>query len=316
MKIVILDCNTVTNGDVSLRSIECLGDTKCFELIPQADLAKTIGDAEAVICNKANIDRNVIESCPNLRYIGLFATGYNNIDVDAAREHGVLVANVPGYSTDSVAQHTFSMLLSLAGSLCEYNRSSHAGDWVSSKTFSYFPFPISEIAGKTLGIFGYGSIGRTVADIARAFKMDVIVHTRTRPKDEGVRLVTLSELFSESDYLTFHAPLTKETERVVRRETLALMKKSAYIINTSRGGVIDEMALATALNNGDIAGAGLDVLTVEPMLAENPLLTAKNCIITPHIGWAAIETRKRLIVNVAENLRAFIDGKPINIVNK
>ncbi len=316
MKIVILDYNTVTNGDVSLAPIESLGETKSYDLVPQSEVIKTIGDADAVICNKANISREVIDACPNLKYVGLFATGYNNIDIDAARERGISVANVPGYSTDAVAQHTFSMLLSLAGSLGEYNKSSHAGDWIASKTFSYFPFPISEVAGKTLGIFGYGSIGRAVADIGRAFKMNVIVHTRTRPKDEDVKVVSLSELFSESDYLTLHAPLTKETERVVCAETLSLMKKSAYLINTSRGGVIDEDALAEALNRGDIAGAGLDVLTVEPMLAGNPLLTAKNCIITPHIGWAAIETRKRLILCVAENLKAFIEGNPINIVSR
>ncbi len=316
MKIVILDCCTVTNGDVSLEPIKRLGETVSTDLVPQSELVSVIGDADAVICNKANIDRKVIESCANLKYVGLFATGYNNIDIEAASEKGVLVANVPGYSTDAVAQHTFSMLLALAGSLYEYNNSTHAGDWIKSKTFSYFPFPMSEISGKTLGIFGYGSIGRAVATIGRAFNMNVIVHTRTAPKDTAAKSVSLKELFSASDYLTLHAPLNKDTERIVRKETLALMKKSAYLINTSRGGVIDEKDLADALNGGVIAGAGLDVMTVEPMLADNPLFNAKNCIITPHIAWAPIETRRRLIARVAENLEAFINGAPINIVNR
>mgnify|MGYP004665309663 CR=1 FL=1 len=316
MKTVILDKCTVTNGDIDFSELLGIGDTECFDLLPESDIARVLRDADAVICNKAQIDRKIIESCPKLKYIGLFATGYNNIDTEAAKEHGICVCNVPGYSTDAVAQHTFSFILALSGSLCDYTASSSNGDWVRSKTFTYFPFPISELAGKALGIFGYGSIGRTVAEIGRAFKMNIIVCTRSKPTDTNVELVSKEELFSRSDFLTLHAPLTKETEKIVNTETLSLMKKSAYLINTARGGCVDEKALADALNGGKIAGAGIDVLTVEPMCGNNPLLTAKNCLVTPHIAWAPKETRKRLIALVAKNLRAFKNGKPINVVNK
>lgn len=315
-KIVIVDRCTVTNGDVSFAEIEALGEVKSFDLVPPAELAETIRDAEAVICNKANITREVMDKCRNLKYVGLFATGYNNIDIEAAKEKGICVANVPGYSTDAVTQHTFSFILALSQSLCKYDASSHAGDWIASKTFSYFPFPITELSGKTLGVFGFGSIGRAVAKIGKAFNMNVIVSTRTVPDDSEYEFVSKEELFARADFLTLHAPLNKSTERLVCEETLSLMKKTAYLINTSRGGVIDEAALAKALNEEKIAGAGLDVLTVEPMLADNPLLKAKNCIITPHMAWAAIEARRRLITMVAENLKAFYDGNPINNVCK
>ncbi len=316
MKIVILDRNTVTNEDVSFAEIEALGEVTYFDVLPKEKLCDAIGNADVVVCNKANLDRVVIDNCPKLKFIGLFATGYNNIDTGCAKEKGIVVCNVPGYSTEAVAQLTFSMILALSGSFCEYTASTRNGGWIKSDTFSYFPFPLRELKDKTLGIFGYGSIGREVAKIGRAFGMKIITYTRTPSKADDAEVVSLNELFSRSDFLSLHAPLTAETEKLINQETLSLMKKSAYLINTSRGGAVDEAALAKALNEGEIAGAGLDVLTVEPMLPDNPLRCAKNCLITPHIAWAPIETRVRLITMVAENIKAFADGKPINVVNK
>ncbi|MBQ6902143.1 MAG: D-2-hydroxyacid dehydrogenase [Oscillospiraceae bacterium] len=316
MKITVLDRNTVTNEDISFDAIEALGEVTYYDVLPPEGIPQAIEDADAVICNKANLNREIISSAKRLKYIGLFATGYNNIDTEAAKERGIVVCNAPGYSTEAVAQLTFSMILALAGSFCDYTASTRAGGWIKSDTFSYFPFPLTELKDKTLGIFGYGSIGRQVAKIGRAFNMNVIVYTRTPSKCTDAENVSMEELFSRSDYLTLHAPLTPETAKIINRDTLALMKKSAYLINTSRGGAIDETALADALNNGDIAGAGLDVLTVEPMLEDNPLRTAKNCLITPHIAWAPVETRMRLIEIVAENIKAFINGAPVNVVNK
>ncbi len=316
MKITILDKCTVTNGDVSLDEISKLGETAFFDLVPYEKLHEAIGDSDAVICNKAQITREVMQKCKNLKYVGLFATGYNNIDIEYAREREIAVANVPNYSTTAVAQMTFAMILALSGSLFDYTKSTRDGDWVRSKTFSYFPYPIFELAGKTLGIFGFGDIGREVARIGEAFRMNIIVSTRTPSKCKEYECVSREELFRRADFLTLHAPLNTETERMVNDKTISLMKKSAFIINTSRGGVIDEDALTRALNEERIAGAGIDVLTVEPMPDGNPLMTAKNCLMTPHIAWAPIETRLRLITRVAENLKAFIDGSPINIVNK
>lgn len=316
MKITILDRNTVTNEDISFAEIEALGEVTYYDVLPPAELIGAIGDAEVVVCNKAYLDRGIIEACPKLRFIGLFATGYNNIDTAAAKERGIVVCNVPGYSTEAVAQLTFSMILALSGSFCDYTNSTKNGGWIKSETFSYFPFPLRELKGKTLGIFGYGSIGREVAKIGRAFNMEIITCTRTPEKVTDAEVVSREELFRRSDFLSLHAPLTAETTKMINAETLSMMKESAYIINTSRGGAIDEAALAEALNNGRIAGAGLDVLSVEPMLAENPLYGAKNCLITPHIAWAPVETRTRLITMVAENIRAFAEGNPINVVNK
>ncbi|MBQ3224101.1 MAG: D-2-hydroxyacid dehydrogenase [Oscillospiraceae bacterium] len=316
MKIVILDKNTVTNGDLSFAPIEALGEVTAYDAMAHEKLADAIGDADAVICNKAVLSRDVIENCPKLKYIGLFATGYNNIDIAYARERGIAVCNVPGYSTQSVAQHTFAFILALAGSTCEYTESTRNDGWIKSHTFSYFPFPLIELSGKTLGIFGYGSIGREVAKIGRAFNMNIIVNTRSPEKVTDAEVVARDELFARSDFLTLHAPLTPETEKMVNEKTLSLMKKTAFLINTSRGGAIDEKALAGAINRGQIAGAGLDVLTVEPMASDNPLKSAKNCLITPHIAWAPFETRVRLIDRVAENLAAFANGNPINVVNK
>ena len=316
MKIAVLDRCTVTNGDVVFTPIEQIGEVRYFDLLPPAEVPAAIGDCEAVIVNKARITKEVMDACPNLKFIGVFATGYNNIDVSAADERGIVVCNVPGYSTDSVAQHTIAFMLHFATRADDYAASVGAGDWVKSKAFSYFKYPVYELSGKTLGIFGYGTIGRAVAKIALAFGMKVIATSRSHTSGcEGeVTFVDTDTLFAKADYLTLHCPLTPDTERIVNARTLSLMKPTAVLINTARGGVTDEEAVAEALRAGTIRGAGIDVLCEEPMQENHPYLTAPNCIVTPHVAWGSIEARTRLIDIVAQNLKAFEEGRPQNCV--
>lgn len=315
MKIVILEAATVSKNDVSFEEIYRLGEVREYPLTPVDKIVEYVGDAEAVLCNKTPFTAEVLEACPNLKYIGLCATGYNNIDVAAATRLGITVCNAPAYSNAAVAQQVFSFILRYTNRTSAYNRFVHNGGWIRSETFSAFEYPITELAGKTLGIIGYGRIGRQVAKIAHAFDMNVIVNTRTAKQDSSVKFVGLKELLAKSDIITLHCPLTDETNGLIDLDALKLCKPTAILINTSRGAVINEADLAYALDNDIIAGAGLDVLCEEPMSADNPLLNAKNCIITPHIAWAPIDTRKRLITIVADNLSAFINGKPINTVN-
>ncbi len=315
MTITILDRNTITTGDVSLSPIETLGKTNIFDTIPHDKIASAIGESDAVIVNKARITAQIMDACPNLRFIGLFATGYNNIDTEAAKARGIVVCNVPGYSTNSVAQHTFALMLHFASRADDYAMSVARGDWANASSFSYLSFPITELSGKTLGIFGFGNIGKAVAKIALAFGMRVIAYVRRPQRFEGVEFVDRDRLFAESDYLSLHCPLTAETRHLVSRETIKKMKKTAIILNTARGGVIEEEALTEALNSGAIRGAGIDVLDEEPMRPHHPYLTAKNCYITPHVAWGSIEARTRLIDLVTENLKAFENGTPVNVVN-
>ncbi len=314
MKLVILDKCTVTKGDVDLSPLEKFGTVEYYDLLSKEEIKKALVGADAVVCNKAKIEGDIIEES-SLKFIGLFATGYNNIDIEAAKRKGVVVCNVPGYSTDSVAQLTVALMLELAGNASTYARSVAAGDWKRSKQFSYFFAPITELVGKTLGIYGLGTIGQAVARIALAFGMRVIAYSRTPKKIKGILDVDKETLFKESDFLSFHCPLNAESALAVNAKTLALMKPTAFLINTARGGIIDEAALAEALEKEQIAGAALDVLTEEPMAENCVLFGVKNCIITPHIAWAAYETRVRLIERVAENLEAFVNGSPINVVN-
>ncbi len=316
LKITILDKNTVTAGDLSFEPIEQLGDVHFFDALPQEHVAAAIADSDAVVVNKARITAEIMDACPKLRFIGLFATGYNNIDTEAAKKHGIVVCNVPGYSTESVAQHTFAMILHFATRADDYAASVASGNWVSAKTFSYLSYPTSELYGKTLGIFGLGTIGRKVATIASAFGMNVIATVRRPTECDGVRFVDLDTLLAESDYLTLHCPLTPETYHLIDKNAIEKMKHGAVIINTARGGVIEETALTDALNGGKLRGAGIDVLAEEPMRSDHPYLTAKNCYITPHVAWATLEARTRLIGIVAENLRAFAIGQPIHVVNR
>lgn len=317
IRLVILDSETVTRGDVSLDGITALADSSVFGYTPNEKVAEAIGDADAVICNKCLITQEVFDKCPNLKYVGLFATGYNNVDLAAASRRGAVVCNVPAYSTNAVAQHTFALILDYYNKVAEYKKTVADGDWVNYKLFSYFYIPTTEIAGLTLGIIGYGDIGRKTAEIARAFGMNVVTYTRSPQKvTDGTRVCTLEELLSISDAVSLHCPLTPENGKMINTETLALMKPNTLLVNTARGGLIDEQALAEALNDGRLGGARLDTLTYEPMREDCPLRGAKNCAITPHIAWAPIETRVRLLEKVAKNLKAWINGEPINVVNK
>lgn len=317
IKTVILDADTVTGGDVSLSPITDICDCEIYGFSTDEELIDRIGDAEAVLTNKCRITREVMDACRNLKFIGVFATGYNNIDIVAAKEKGICVCNVPGYSTDSVAQHTFALILHHYSSIAKYADTVANGDWVYSKLFTYFNIPFYELSGKTLGIVGYGAIGKKVAKIALAFGMKVLIYTRTAPQnDDTVEVVSLDELMTRSDVVTLHCPLTDKTEKMINERTLSLMKEGSLLINTSRGGVIDEPALATALKNGKPAAAGLDVLTLEPMREDCVLRGLDNCYITPHIAWAPKETRDRLIGMVADNIKGYLCGNIINNVAK
>lgn len=317
MKLVILDSETVTRNDVSLDGITSLADTKVYGYTPNDEVASRIGDADAVICNKCLVTRDVFEACRNLKYVGLFATGYNNIDLKAASDHGAVVCNVPSYSTNAVAQHTFAFILHKYNKVAEYDRTVDNGDWINYKLFTYFGIPTFELAGKTIGIVGYGAIGRQVAAVARAFGMNVVTHTRSPHKvTDGTPCLSLDELLRTSDVVSLHCPLYEDNAKMIDEHALSLMKPTALLINTARGGLIDEQALADALNREVIAGACIDTLTFEPMREDCPLYKAKNITVTPHIAWAPRETRERLLEKVAENLSAWISGHPINTVNK
>ncbi|MBE5743464.1 MAG: D-2-hydroxyacid dehydrogenase [Clostridiales bacterium] len=316
MLITVLDKPTFTVGDINLDKIDSLGNVSYYGILGREEVVSACYNSPVVICNKTLFDKEMIEKLPNLKYIGLTATGYNNVDLNFAKERGITVTNVPGYSTVDVAQHTFAFILHHANKINVYDDTVKNGDWLKSKTFCYFNYPLFELSGKTLGVFGYGDIGKQVAKIGDAFGMKVIVHTRTTPKNCPYTLVDKETLFKESDYLTLHSPLNEQTKNLINSETLSLMKKSAVLINTSRGPVIDELALKTALDNGVISHAYLDVLCVEPMSKDCPLINAKNITITPHIAWAPKESRQRLIDIVASNIQAFLDGKEQNVVNK
>lgn len=315
MRAVILDADTVTDSDVSLDKISSVLPTVIYGFSADDEIADRISDADVVLTNKCRITKEVFERCPNIKYIGLFATGYNNIDIKEAKARGCVVSNVPGYSTNAVAQHTFALILNRYSGVAAYDQTVKNGDWCYSKLFSYFNIPFFELAGKTIGIVGYGAIGKAVKRIAEAFNMNILVHTRSYPKDDsGIKVVSLEELLKESDIVSLHCPLTDETAGLINKDTLALMKPSAMLVNTSRGGAVVERDLADALNSGKIAAAALDVLDREPMDVNCPLRNAKNCCITPHIAWAPLETRIRLIDMVSDNLKNYLAGHPANNV--
>jgi glycerate dehydrogenase len=313
MKIVVLDGYTMNPGDLDWGELRRLGEVTIHaRTTPAETVARALG-ADAVLTNKVVLGRTELAALPGLRYIGVLATGYNVVDLPAAHERGVVVTNVPAYSTESVVQSVFAHLLNLAQGLAAHTESVQRGDWVRSQDFMYTLTPLVELSGKTLGIVGYGRIGRRVAAVARALGMRVLVHTRTPPDDDtGIACVELDRLFAESDVVTLHCPLTPQTERLVNAGRLRTMKPSAFLISTSRGPLLDEQAVADALNAGRLAGAGLDVLSTEPPKADNPLLAARNCHITPHTAWATREARGRLYHVAVQNLRAFLAGAPIN----
>jgi glycerate dehydrogenase len=292
-----------------------LGDLTVYDRTPRDLIVEHASGAEIILSNKTVISDETMARLPDLRYIGVIATGYNVVDVEAAARRGIVITNAPAYSTDSVAQMVFALLLELCNHVCKHSEAVRSGEWVKSKDFAFWKNPQIELSGKTMGIIGFGSIGRRVARIASTFGMNVVVSSRTRPDDLGdASWVEMPELLRQSDVVSLHCPLTDETSGLIDRETLDLMKPSAFLINTARGPLVVDSDLAEALNEGRIAGAGLDVLTNEPPKAENPLLSAKNCAITPHIAWATVEARSRLMQIIVENVRAFIEGRPINVI--
>ncbi len=315
MKIVFTDADTVSTGDLSFSAFADYGTVIRYGVTAPGEAAERIADADIVLCNKTPMTAAVLEAAKNLKYIGILATGCNNVDLAKAKELGITVCNVPGYSTEGVVQLVFTFITELYGNLGRYRASVAAGEWKNSPTFSYFPFPINVMAGKTIGIVGFGAIGSRVAKIADAFGMKVLVNTRTPKSGYPYEFTDFDTLLAESDIVTLHCPLTPRTADLMNAEAFGRMKKGAVLINTSRGPVIDEKALREALDCGKLMGAGLDVLRTEPMAEDCPLFGAPNCIITPHIAWAAEETRARLLSIAESNLSAYLSGKPVNVVS-
>ena len=316
MNIAVLDGHTLNPGDLSWDALGELGDLTLHERTEPADVVERSAGAEVAIINKVVFSREVIDQLPDLKYIGVTATGYNCVDTEYAKERGIPVTNVPVYGTRSVAQMVFAHLLNLTQHVAHHAQTVIDGRWSKCDDFCYWDFPMIELMDMTMGIVGFGRIGRATAELARAFGMKVLAHDAySQQPMEGVRFVELDQLFRESDVISLHCPLTSENEKMVNAERLVMMKQSAFLINTSRGPLIDEVALADALNEGRLAGAGLDVLTVEPPAPDNPLPTAKNCYVTPHIAWATRSARQRLLDTTVENVAAFQAGAPVNVVN-
>lgn len=315
MEIVVLDGYCLNHGDLDWSAFEALGSFSVYDRTPYDKIVERMGSAEIMITNKCIIDEGVLEKLENLRYIGVLATGYNNIDVSACKRRGIVVTNVPSYSTESVVQSVFGLILELYIGIGSQSASVKRGDWAKAPDFCYYPVGLRELSGKTLGIIGYGSIGRRVKEVALAFGMKVIVNTRTkRVPEDGFRYVTREELFSESDIVTLHCPLTDENIGMINSAAISLMKPGAIIINTARGGLIVSSELCEALKTGRIAGAGLDVAECEPPAADDPLIAQPNVIVTPHTAWATHEARERLMKKAALNLEAFLKGTPLNVV--
>ena len=316
MEIVILDGATVAANDLNFSVLEKFGNLTVYDFTAPEEIARRCESADAVFCNKIVFTREIFEKLPKLKYVGLFATGYNNIDVKAAKELGITVCNAGSYSTDAVAQHTFGFILNNYTRIADYSRFVLSGGWSESRVFSPVIFPTDEIKGKTLGIIGYGSIGRKVAEIARVFGMRVIVHTRT-VREEGVtEFVSLDELLSSSDIISLHCPLTAENTGMFNNDTFAKCKNGAYFINTARGGLVNEQALFDALESGKLSGAAVDVICTEPMPKDCVLLKAKNITITPHSAWTPFTTRNRVLEIARQNYEAFLSGTPQNVVSK
>lgn len=321
MKIVVLDGYTLNPGDMSWEGLEALGEVTVYDRTSPEEVAERAGEAEVVLTNKVILDREVLGRLPKLKYIGVLATGYNVVDVAEARRKGIDVTNVPAYSTASVAQMVFALLLELTQQVGHHAHLTRWGHWSENQDFCFWDRPLVELEGLTMGVVGFGAIGHRVARIAAAFGMKVLAHTahpenyRQSPEAAGARFVELDELFSASDVVSLHCPLTPQTQGMVDERRLGLMKPTACLINTGRGPLIDEQALADALKGKKLAGAGLDVLSTEPPPGNNPLLTAPNCFVTPHIAWATRASRERLMATVVANVRAFLAGKPQNVVN-
>ena len=319
MKIVILDAYTTNPGDLSWEKFSELGELSVYDYTPENLIIERCEDAEIIIDNKVILTKETLDKLPKLKYIGMLSTGFNVIDIAAAKSNGVTVCNVPTYSTAAVAQLTFALILEIYNQVGLHNEAVHNGEWTSCRDFCFQKTPLIELSNKTIGLIGYGKIGTEVAKIADAFSMNILCYVpskKAQPDFKNFRFVTLQELAEQSDIVSLHCPLTPETTGIINKDFISKMKKNAIIINTSRGPTIDEQALADALNEGVIAGAGVDVLSTEPPKENNPLLSCSKCFITPHIAWAGYETRNRLIGVVYDNLKAFLSGEPINVVNK
>lgn len=318
MKIVVLDGYTLNPGDLSWDGIRRLGNLVVYDRTPAEKTIERIGDADIILTNKVMLTREILMQTPSVKYVGVIATGYNVVDIETAKELGIIVTNVPAYSTASVAQLVFAFILELCHHVGEHNREVHNGAWTSSIDFSFWNYPLIEIAGKTLGIIGFGAIGQATAKIAAAFGMNILYFNRTRKPEletDRIKFAELEEVLSKSDIISLHCPLTNETKALINKEKIAKMKDGAFLINTSRGDVLVEQDVAEALNSGKLAGVGVDVVSAEPIKQDNPLLKAKNCIITPHFAWAAKESRSRLMDTLIKNIQAFLDKDPINVVN-
>jgi glycerate dehydrogenase len=316
MKIVVLDGYTLNPGDNPWSPLEELGDVYIYDRSIPTEIRERAVDADILLTNKIAISRDVIQNAPHLKFISVLATGYDIVDVAAAQERGIVVSNVPDYGTNTVAQFVMGLLLELCHRVGDHSNAVREGIWTASKDWSFWTSPQVELCGKTLGVVGFGRIGRRVAALAEAFGMSVIHHTRTPQSDLIQQHRTLHQLFAESDAISLHCALTSENTGMVNRLLLERMKSSAFLINTARGALINENDLAAALNNGRIAGAALDVLSGEPPSIDNPLLTARNCILTPHMAWATLEARRRIMKITVHNIRCFLAGTPVNIVSR
>ncbi|MBO1308210.1 D-2-hydroxyacid dehydrogenase [Enterococcus sp. 669A] len=320
MKIVVLDGYALNPGDLSWMDFEKFGEVTVYDRTSYTDMeeiVQRIGEAEVVLTNKTPINETILSQVPNLRYVGVIATGYNVVDIEAAAKHDVVVTNIPTYGTDAVAQFTFALLLEITSQVGLHNQSVHAGEWENSIDFMYTKVPLMELRGKTLGLIGYGAIAHATAKIAHAMNMEVI-YANHRPKpaeEEWLKQIPLEELYQQADIISLHIPQTAETTGMINQAAISQMKDGVILINTARGGLLDEQAVADALNSGKIAAAGVDVVSTEPIKTENPLLQAKNCFITPHIAWAPVETRARLMGIAVDNLSGFLNGETKNVVN-
>lgn len=311
MKIVVLDGYTENPGDLSWGPLQGLGELTVYDRTPPEAVLERIGDAEAIYTNKTVLSRELIQAMPSVRFIGVLATGYNVVDVQAARERGIVVCNIPTYGTDAVAQYVFALLLELCHRVAHHAQAVQEGRWTACPDFCFWDYPLIELSGKTMGIVGYGRIGQRTAQIARAFGMQVLAYDAFV---QAAECVPLDELLERSDVVSLHCPLFPETRHIIRGETIARMKDGAILINTSRGPLVDEAALREALTSGKLYGAAVDVVSTEPVQPDNPLLGLENCLITPHIAWAPRESRQRLMDIAVENLRCFLRGAPQNVV--
>lgn len=320
MEIVVLDGYTLNPGDLSWKSLESLGNVRVYDRTSLTDVNETvkrIGGAEIVFTNKTPMSAEVFERCQNIRYVGVLATGYNIVDIKSAKEHNVAVTNIPTYGTDAVGQFAIALLLEICHHIGHHDRAVHAGEWERNPDWCFWDYPLIELAGKTMGIMGFGRIGQATGKIAKALGMTVIANDKY-PNEKGAEIaeyVTRDELFSRADVISVHCPLFPSTEGIICRENIEKMKDGVIILNNSRGPLVVEQDLADALNSGKVYAAGVDVVSTEPIKSDNPLLSAKNCIITPHISWAPKESRKRLMDIAVNNLKEFLKGNPVNVIN-